>query len=99
MAAGGQKRSKTSHRTPKQESEHWSSYGSKHKDKNRKRVAARAKMIKAGVAKRGDGKDVDHKDKNTANNSRSNLRVVSRAKNRAHPKRVAARGGRATRKA
>lgn len=47
------------------------------------RNAARAKMVAAGAVKKGDGKDVDHKDRNTRNNKRSNLRVSSKAKNRA----------------
>jgi len=46
------------------------------------RNSARAKMEKAGRVRKGDGKDVDHKDHNTANNSRSNLRVMSASKNR-----------------
>jgi hypothetical protein len=39
-------------------------------------------MTKAGKVRKGDGKDVDHKDRNTANNSRKNLRAVSKSKNR-----------------
>jgi len=39
-------------------------------------------MIKSGKAKKGDGKDVDHKDGNANNNSPSNLRVMSRYTNR-----------------
>lgn len=46
------------------------------------RNAARAKMMKAGKVRKGDGKDVAHKDNNTANNSSSNLAVQSKAKNR-----------------
>lgn len=47
------------------------------------RNAARRKMEKSGAVKKGDKKDVDHKNKNTLDNSRSNLRVRSRKKNRA----------------
>lgn len=47
------------------------------------RNASRAKMVKAGKVSKGDGKDVDHKNKNTANKSSSNLRVRSVAANRA----------------
>ena len=47
------------------------------------RNAARREMEKAGKVKKGDGKDVDHKDMNTAHNGKSNLRVQSAAKNRA----------------
>lgn len=43
-------------------------------------------MEKAGLVHKGDGKDVAHKDNNTANNSRSNLAVQSKAKNRSFPR-------------
>lgn len=46
------------------------------------RNAARRKMMKAGLVRKGDGKDVHHKDRNTANNSHSNLAVTSPSKNR-----------------
>lgn len=46
------------------------------------RNAARAKMVKAGAAHKGDGKDVDHKDSNPRHNARSNLRMSSKAANR-----------------
>ena len=59
-------------------------YNSKPEQKKRRaaRNAARAKMIKAGKARKGDGKDIDHKDGNPRNNSRSNLRVRSKSSNR-----------------
>lgn len=82
MAEGGQRRSKTSHRTPAQESRHWQEYGKKHKDKNRARKKARRLMEKAGRVRKNDGKEVDHKDGNPKNNSRKNLRVLSRSANR-----------------
>ena len=46
--------------------------------------AARAKMIKAGKAHKGDGKDVDHKRalSKGGSNATSNLRVVSASQNR-----------------
>lgn len=47
-----------------------------------KRNAARAKMVKAGKARKGDGKDVAHLNNNPHNNSASNLRMQSKAKNR-----------------
>jgi hypothetical protein len=47
------------------------------------RGRARYKLEKSGAAKKGDGKDVDHKDGNPRNNSRKNLKVISRSKNRA----------------
>lgn len=63
-------------------------YNSKPIQKKRRaqRNAARAKMMKAGVVSKGDGKDVAHKNNNTANNSRSNLAVQSPAKNRSFPR-------------
>jgi hypothetical protein len=59
-------------------------YHAKPKQKKRRaqRNAARAKMQKAGRVRKGDGKDVDHKSRNTANNSRKNLRVTSQKQNR-----------------
>lgn len=52
--------------------------------KREARNAARAKMIKAGLAHKGDGKDVDHKHGVGAGNARSNLRVISKHANRAY---------------
>lgn len=46
------------------------------------RNKARRKMVKAGMARKGDGKDVHHKDKNTLNNRSSNLAIMSRSRNR-----------------
>lgn len=46
------------------------------------RNRARYKEIKAGKAKVGDGKDVDHKAGLKAGNVNSNLRVIPRSKNR-----------------
>lgn len=55
--------------------------------KNRaKRNAARAEMVKAGKAKKGDGKDVHHKVplSKGGSTSKSNLSVTSVHKNRAY---------------
>lgn len=55
--------------------------------KNRaRRNAARRKMIKAGKARKGDGKDVAHLDNNTHHNGMSNLQMQSKAKNRSFPR-------------
>tara|TARA_B100001094_G_C18194490_1_gene809626 strand:+ start:869 stop:1117 length:249 start_codon:yes stop_codon:yes gene_type:complete len=54
--------------------------------RNDERKKARRKMVAGGLAKKGDGKDVHHKDGNTKNNSRKNLSVVSKAKNRSFPR-------------
>lgn len=47
------------------------------------RNASRAKLVKQGRVHKGDGKDVDHKDHNTRNQSAKNLRVMSMHRNRA----------------
>ena len=62
----------------------YDNYHSKPKQKKRRagRNAARRKMISSGKAKKGDGKDVHHKDRNPMNNSRKNLRITSKKKNR-----------------
>lgn len=46
------------------------------------RNKARRAMIKSGAARKGDGRDVDHRDGNPNNNSRSNLRMRSKSSNR-----------------
>ena len=56
------------------------------KKRRAQRNAARRKMTKAGRVKKGDGKDVDHKNRNTADNRSKNLRVVSKSKNRSFPR-------------
>lgn len=53
------------------------------------RNAARRMMIQSGTVKKGDGKDVDHRNRNLGgdlSNSRSNLRVRSPSTNRSIPK-------------
>lgn len=60
-------------------------YHGKPEQKKRRagRNKARGLMEDAGKVRKGDGKDVDHKDRNPKNNSKSNLRVQSKSKNRA----------------
>lgn len=53
---------------------------------NAARKRARRKLEKEGKVRKGDGKDVDHKDRNPKNNSRGNLRVQSKSKNRGRNK-------------
>jgi len=62
----------------------YSTYHAKPKQKKRRaqRNTARRKMVKAGKTKKGDGRDVHHKNRNTADNRRKNLRVTSKRKNR-----------------
>ena len=61
------------------------SYNSKPSSKKDRasRNAARSMMAKAGKVSKGDGKDVDHKNMNPRQNSKSNLKVVSKSTNRA----------------
>ena len=50
------------------------------------RVKARREAEKRGLVRKGDGKDVHHKDGNPRNNRPSNLQVTSRRVNRATKK-------------
>lgn len=51
--------------------------------KNRaSRNQARSILMKAGRVRKGDGKDVDHKNGNPRDNSAKNIRVISRSRNR-----------------
>lgn len=83
-----EKRSPTMHRTPSQVKKHVRGYQATTKQKKLRaaRNKARAQMMREGRVKKGDGKDVDHKKplSKGGSNSRSNLRVVSRSKNRGH---------------
>ncbi len=47
------------------------------------RNAARSEAMKDGKVRKGDGKDIDHKDSNPRNNKKSNTQVMSASKNRA----------------
>ncbi len=53
------------------------------KKRRAQRNAARAKLEKQGRVRKGDGKDVDHKNHNTKDMSEKNLSVMSRSRNRA----------------
>jgi hypothetical protein len=57
--------------------------GTTKQKKNRaKRNKVNRMMKRLGRIRKGDGKDVDHKDGNPNNNSMSNLRVVHKSHNR-----------------
>lgn len=58
----------------------------KAKKERAQRNQARAIMEKAGKVRKGDGKDVAHKNNNTNNNSKSNLSVQSKRTNRSFPR-------------
>ena len=64
-------------------------YNSRPSQKKRRahRNAARQDMISRGLARKGDGKDVHHKDGNPMNNSRGNLTLTSKNANRKKNKR------------
>jgi hypothetical protein len=59
-------------------------YNAKPEQKKRRaaRNAARRKMIQSGKARKGDGKDVMHKNGNPTDNSKGNLKVGSKKANR-----------------
>jgi hypothetical protein len=59
-------------------------YNSKPEQKKRRaqRNAARRKLITAGKVRKGDGKDVAHKDNNPHNNKMVNLLVQAPSRNR-----------------
>ena len=64
----------------------YDNYHSKPEQKRKRasRNAARAKMIKAGKASKGDGKDVAHVNGNPFVNNMNNLRMESPKKNRSY---------------
>ena len=43
-------------------------------------------MVKAGKVRKGDGKDVAHKNNNPKDNSKGNLKVQSKSTNRSFPR-------------
>lgn len=53
---------------------------------NASRKAARRILEKTGKVKKGDGKDVDHKNGNPRDNSKKNLRVTTKKANRSFPR-------------
>lgn len=58
-------------------------HGTPEQKKNRaSRNAARREAMAEGRVRKGDGKEIDHKDGNPRNNSRGNLQVMSRSANR-----------------
>ncbi len=63
--------------------EYDSYHGSESQKKRRAaRNKARRKLEQSGRVRKGDGKDVDHKDGNPLNNSSANIRVMDQSKNR-----------------
>jgi hypothetical protein len=59
-------------------------YAGETRDRKNRRAArnrARYSLMKKGRVKKGDGKDVDHKNRNALDNRPGNLSVLSRAAN------------------
>jgi len=75
-------------------------YNSSPEQKKRRaaRNQARAVMKKRGLVRKGDGKDVEHKDKNARNNSNGNLSVRDRSSNRADNRGTGGRKRKATKR-
>ena len=59
---------------------------SKQKKRRASRNTARNRAIKVGSVRRGDSKDVHHRDGNPKNNSKKNLAFKSRKSNRSFPR-------------
>lgn len=58
-------------------------HGTKEQLKRRaSRNKARRRLERDGLVRKGDGRDVDHRDGNPMNNSRGNLHVMSASANR-----------------
>lgn len=90
MAEKGEKRDPKSHRTPTQIRRQAEGYNARPEQMKKRAMnnAARRELMKEGLVKKGDGKDVDHKKplRSGGTNARSNLRVVPKSVNRAWAK-------------
>ena len=73
---------------PRDYKKEYKEYHSKEVQKKNRasRNTARATMAKAGKVRKGDGKDVDHKNGIPKDNKKSNLRVQAKSKNRSFPR-------------
>ncbi len=62
----------------------YNSYHAKPEQKKNRaaRNKARTLLSSSGRVRKGDGRDVDHRDGNPRNNSKSNLSVMSKSRNR-----------------
>ena len=62
----------------------YNSYHAKPEQKKNRasRNKARTLLSSSGRVRKGDGRDVDHRDGNPRNNSKSNLSVISKSRNR-----------------
>lgn len=71
---------------PRNYKKEYENYHSKPEQKKNRasRNAARAKLLKSGRVKKGDGKDVTHRNGNPRDNSEKNLGVLKASKNRSY---------------
>jgi hypothetical protein len=71
---------------PRNYKKEYENYHSSPKQKKNRaaRNAARAKMLKSGKVKKGDGNDVTHRNGNPRDNSEKNLGVLKASKNRSY---------------
>ena len=71
----------------------YDNYHASPEQKKRRAARGRARyaVMKSGGAKKGDGKDVDHKNGNPNDNRKSNLTVKSKAANRSYARTKTAR--------
>jgi hypothetical protein len=78
---------------PRNYKKEYKNYHSKPEQKKNRasRNAARRKAVASGKARKGDGKDVAHKNNNARDNRMSNLSVQSKKKNRSFPRTKTAR--------
>ena len=68
-------------------SEYKNYHSSPKQKKNRaSRNSARSALTKVGVVRKGDGKDVNHKNGNPRDNSKKNLSVTTKRSNRSFPR-------------
>jgi hypothetical protein len=58
---------------------------------NASRKAARRKLEKTGAVSKGDGKDVDHKNRNPRDNSSKNLKAKPKSTNRSFSRKADAK--------
>lgn len=61
------------------------------KENRASRNAARATLAKKGVVKKGDGQDVDHKNRNPKDNSANNLEAKPKSANRSFSRKANAK--------
>lgn len=87
------------HRTEEGNQHEYSRFQSSKKAKRERaaRNTNRRRAERAGRVHKGDDKEIDHIDSSASNNSKSNLRVVSRAFNRGRKENSRRRGSRRNR--